>query len=362
MTSLLADDPLPSDLDSIMLRVDGLWQRLRDENLFITGGTGFFGRWLLESLVHANQQFKLNLKITVLTRDEKAFKARAPQLAADAAITFHRGDVTNFDFPEGRFSLLIHAATTSADETFHGEDPLRKFDTLVNGTRHTLEFAAASGIRRILLISSGVAYGPPPPGATSINEDYNGAPDPSDTNSALGQAKRAAEFLCAYFAQKHQMSYSVARCFSFVGPFLPLNIHYAIGNFIDQALNSEAIVVKGDGTPLRSYLYMADLVTWLLKALLDGQNARVYNVGSDQAITIRELAHLVRDVVSPGKPVEVLGEPSFSVGNVVRNVYVPDIDRATNELGVDVWTALPEAIKRTAEHASISMGRKGREM
>jgi dTDP-glucose 4,6-dehydratase/UDP-glucose 4-epimerase len=166
----------------------------------------------------------------------------------------------------------------------------------------------------------------------------------------LGQAKRTAEFLCAYYAHAHCLNYSVARCFSFVGPFLPLDIHYAIGNFIGQTLFESEIAVKGDGSPVRSYLYMADLVVWLLTLLLKGRNGQIYNVGSDQAVSIRDLARLVRDVVSPHKPVRVLGQSNASVGNAVRNRYVPDIARARRELGLEVWTPLSDAIYLTAQH------------
>jgi dTDP-glucose 4,6-dehydratase/UDP-glucose 4-epimerase len=342
---------IEQDLADIMTRMGGLWESLRNESVFLTGGTGMFGRWLLESLMHANRELKLNLKVTVLTRNAQAFKEKAPHLALDPAIDFHHGDVRDFDFPRRRYSYLIHGATTSADETFRGEDPLRKFDTLVAGTRRTLDFAVHCKTKRFLFLSSGVAYGVPSAEIDFIPEEYSGAPDTTDVDSALGQAKRAAEFLCAYYARKNGFDYSIARCFSFIGPFLPLDIHYAIGNFIGQAMFEDEITVKGDGSPERSYLYMADLVVWLLTLLLKGKNENIYNVGSDQAISILELAHLVRDVLNPQKNVRVLGNASLSVGNMIRNTYVPDIERARQEFGLAVWTPLPESIRRTAAQA-----------
>lgn len=351
MMSNNSSSAIGHDLDKIMSRMGMLWDGLRNESIFITGGTGLFGRWLLESLSRANRELKLNLKVTVLTRDERAFKEKAPHLALDPAINFHRGDVRDFDFPSGNYSYIIHGATTSADETFRGEDPLRKFDTLVFGTRRVLDFAVQCKARRFLFLSSGVAYGTPPAGMDFVSEDYTGAPDTTDMSSALGQAKRTAEFLCAYYSQEYGLDYSVARCFSFVGPFLPLDIHYAIGNFIGQALFNDEITVKGDGSPVRSYLYMADLVAWLLTLLFKGRNGQIYNVGSDQAISILDMAYLVRDIVSPSKTVHILGQSNDSVGNAVRNRYVPNIDKARKELNLVVSIVLPEAISRTAEHA-----------
>jgi nucleoside-diphosphate-sugar epimerase len=337
---------IASDLDSIMLRLGDKWEGLRNKSIFITGGTGFFGRWLLESLVQANRQLGLNLRVTVLTRNEILFLQGAPHLARDAAIRFHVGDVRDFAYPDGDFTHVIHAATTSAHETFNGATPLSKFDTLVTGTRRTLDFAAQRGVEQFLFTSSGAAYALPF-GNRALCEDDAAAPDTTDTNSGLGQAKRAAEFLCSAYAQQQGWNLTIARCFSFVGPFMPLDIHYAIGNFIRQARRGEPIVVKGDGLPIRSYLYSADLVVWLLTLLQRTGAPKIYNVGSDERIGIGELAALVRDTLNPAGEVRVLGQADYSVGNPVRNCYVPDIARARNEFGLDVWTPLRESILST---------------
>lgn len=344
------------DFELILGRTNHLWPHLVGKSLFITGGTGFFGRWLLEALRIANARHDLNLRVTVLTRDPTAFARKAPAILADPAFHFVPGDIRDFVFPAGDFSHIIHAATTSAHETFAGEDPLRKFDTLVDGTRRLLDFAAERSIENLLFTSSGVVYQPllPQIGAshTPIPETSLLAPPTQDPASALGQGKRAAEFLCAYYADRYRWNLSIARCFSFVGPFLPLDIHYAIGNFIAQALYANRIVVNSDGTALRSYLYAADLVVWLLTLLLEGKNGQPYNVGSDTAISIGGLAHLVRDLIAPNKQVDILGKAASAVGNPIRNAYIPDITLARNTLGLDVWTDLPTAIRSTAIHAA----------
>lgn len=351
---MAASDPLAPEIACAVDRSAPMWQELRGASLFMTGGTGLFGRWLLEAVVAANRRFDLGLQVCVLSRNPRAFADRAPHLAANAAVRLLAGDVQSFALDGARFDFIIHGATTSAAETYGGESSLRKFDTLVTGTRRVLDLAARSGVRRLLFLSSGVAYGRPPDGMTHIPETFNGAPETCDIHSALGQAKRAAEYLCAEYASHHQFEFTVARCFSFVGPFLPLDLHYAIGNFVRQALHDEAIVVNGDGTPLRSYLYLGDLVTWLVTLLVRTSRHRIYNVGSDQAISIGELAALVRDQLAPHKPVQVLGRPAYSVGNVPRNSYVPNIERARTEFSIEAWTPLPEAIRLTAINAQVS--------
>ena len=343
--SSLRDNPLAGDLDHILTHTEGLWEELRGKRLFITGGTGFFGCWLLESFAWANDNLDLNASALVLTRNSDAFQKNVPHLAANPAIKFHIGDVRNFNFPEGEFSHIIHAAATSARATFNDEDPLVKFDTIVEGTRHTLDFAAQCQAKKLLLTSSGAVYGKQPFGMTHIPEDYCGVPDPADPNSAWGVSKRAAEFLCTLYSRKYGIETKIARCFSFVGPYLPLDIHYAIGNFIRDGLKGGPIQVKGDGTPYRSYLYAADLAIWLWTILFRGQLCHPYNVGSEVDMSIAELAQTVASVFQPEPKVCIAKQPTL--GEPAER-YVPCTQRARSELGLKLIVDSPEAIRRTA--------------
>lgn len=335
---------LAADLDHILAHTEGLWEDLRGKRLFITGGTGFFGCWLLESFAWANENLDLNASVLVLTRNYDAFQKKAPHLAANPAIQFHIGDVRDFNFSKGEFSHIIHAAATSASATFHGEDPLAKFDTVVEGTRHTLDFAVQCHAKKFLLTSSGAVYGKQPFDMTHISEDYCGAPDPADPNSAWGVSKRAAEFLCAYYSRKHGIETKIARCFSFVGPYLPLDIHYAIGNFIHDGLRRRPIIIRGDGSPHRSYLYAGDLVIWLWTILFRGKICRPYNVGSEEGIDIHTLAKIVAQMFQPELEVRVMQkrEPNRPVER-----YVPSTQRALQELNLRQVIDLKESIKRT---------------
>lgn len=338
------NNPLAADLEHILGHTGELWEDLRGKHLFITGGTGFFGRWLLESFSWANEVFGLNASALVLSRHPEAFKIKSPELASNPAIRFHAGDVRYYDFPEGEFSHIIHAATTSAAATFNKEDALVKFDTTVEGTRRTLDFATRCGAEKVLVTSSGAVYGRQPHSMSHIPEDFNGAPDPSDPGSALGEGKRAAEFLCAYYATKYGFEIKIARCFTFVGPFLQLDIHYAIGNFIRDALTGGPIVVQGDGTPYRSYLYASDLMIWLWTILIKGKCVYPYNVGSEYDVTIGELASIVSQ--GTGGHVEIRVDGSVS-GYGRADRYVPSISRARQDLGLTQTVSLREALEKT---------------
>ena len=335
---------LPSrDLDHVLEHTRDLWEELRGQRVFITGGTGFFGRWLLESLAWANDRLSLNASALVLSRNPDAFREKAPHLAGHPAIRFHLGDIRSFAFPEGRFSHIIHAATESSTR-LNIVDPLHMFDTIVDGTRRALEFARHCGAPGFLLTSSGAVYGRQPPEMTHVPEDYSGAPDPADPRSAYGEGKRAAETLCTLFSKQYGIETRVARCFAFVGPHLSLDIHFAIGNFIRDGLKGGPIVVQGDGTPHRSYLYAADLAIWLLTILFRGERNRVYNVGSGESVSIAALAHMVAASFRPEVGVVVKG--AANPGKAPER-YVPSTARAKQELGLVPRISLPDAIART---------------
>lgn len=336
-------NPLQSDLDHILKYLYPLFEDLRGKNIFITGGTGFFGCWLLESFAWANTKLGLNAKVVVLTRNHEAFLKKAPHLATNPAISFHIGDVRNFKFPNVKFSYIIHAAT-EASIKLNEENPLLMFDTILDGTRRTLDFSVFCGATKYLFISSGAIYGKQPFDITHIPENYNGAPDNLSTIYTYGNGKRAAEHLCLLYSQKYKIETKIARCFAFVGPYLPMNSHFAIGNFIRDGLNGGPIKVKGDGTPYRSYLYAADLAIWLWSILINGKTCYPYNVGSDNELTIATLANTVANIFKQHQSVKI-SKQSKKINKIER--YVPSIDRAKKELGLKEYIGLSDSIKKT---------------
>ncbi|HOV91107.1 MAG TPA: NAD(P)-dependent oxidoreductase [Syntrophorhabdaceae bacterium] len=334
---------LTDDLEYIISHTSDIWEELRDQKIFITGGTGFFGCWLLESFAYVNEKLKLNAQALVLTRNYESFKNKAPHIATNPAITFHYGDIRDFKFPEGHFPFIVHAATP-ADAKLNEENPLEMFNIITKGTEHTLEFAKSCGVKKFLMISSGAVYGRQPPNLTHIPEDFYGAPDPTNTSSAYGEGKRAAELLCILYSKKFNFELKIARCFAFLGPYLPLDIHYAVGNFIRDGLSGGQIKVNGDGTPYRSYLYAADLAIWLWTILFKGKICQAYNVGSDNAISIAELANIVAQSFNPPREVYIAKKPD--PGKTFER-YVPSVKKIENDLKLKQNIVLNEAILRT---------------
>jgi len=349
VSAVTAEDLLARDLDEAVARGGALWSELRGARMFITGGTGFVGTWLLETFCSANARLRLGATATVLSRRPEAFAAKVPHVANDAAITLLRGDVRAIPSQDGSFSHVIHAAT-DARPPGSADERRAAFDTIVNGTREVLDFARRAGASRFLLTSSGAVYGRQPSELTNVPEDYYGGPDPTDPNAFYGEGKRAAETLCALHAEE-RFTPTIARCFAFVGPYLPLDLHFAVGNFIRDALAGGPIRVTGDGTPYRSYMYASDLALWLWTILLRGAAARPYNVGSSASLSIGELATVVAAQIG-GVEVRIA---SPAPPGVAPGRYVPSVDRAERELGLRCTVPLADGIRRTARWHSGSL-------
>ncbi len=332
------------DLNLILSCTRNLWTEMRGEQIFITGGTGFFGSWLVESFSHINRVEGLGARATILTRNPATFLEKSPHLASDSSISLLTGDVRDFAFPQGHFKFVIHAATESVTRM----TPLRRIEmlgTILRGTERVLDFASTHGTSKFLLTSSGAIYGSQPSDLMRIPEDFNGAPNVLDSASAYGEGKRVAEHLCALYAAESNLECKIARCFAFVGPHLALDAHFAIGNFIRDAMQNRPIRIQGDGTPIRSYLYAADLAQWLWSILFRGVSARAYNVGSDQSVSIFELAQQVVAALRPEIQIEVMRKATPDAP-ILR--YVPETIRALEELGLKQQIDLREAILRTA--------------
>ena len=297
--------------------------------LLLTGGTGFFGKSILAAL--ARGRIPWPRRLTILSRDPAAFQATCPMLASLPFVDWLAGDIRSFTFPNVRYDAILHAAT-SAVTTLSDEE---QTSVIREGMRHVIACARACGNPAVLFTSSGAVYGPQ---VAPVDETAACRPV-----TAYGRSKLAAEQMLL----ESGLDAKIARCFAFTGPYLRRDIHYAIGNFIRDACARRPIVVNGDGTPLRSYLFAEDLVDWLWTILEKGTSGCVYNVGSDRAVSIRELAETVRRVLGSPAPVVVKGrrpEPG-----VPPAVYVPCVDHARRDLGLSVSVGLEEAIRRSAE-------------
>jgi len=326
------DNPLKEDLDHVLAHTEGLWEEMRGKKVFITGG------W-------ANYKLDLGASAFVLSRSPEAFEKRTPHLCRYKAIKFLRGDIKDFVFPEESFSYLIHGSVYQqcADETASN---LFMVNEMLKGTMRVLDFCVRANVEKMLLVSTGAVYGEAPPQLKNIPESFSDSTDPTVGESAYHHVRRMMETLSVIYAEENNFEAKIARCFSFIGPYMPLNGRFAVGDFILDALFDNSLTIRGDGKAVRSYLYMADLAVWLWTVLLKGKSGRPYNVGSELPITIREIAEAIANESVTPLSVSILKESSCGVA---QDHYVPDTSRAQFELNLQQRIFLPTAIKKTIQ-------------
>ncbi|WP_337157137.1 NAD(P)-dependent oxidoreductase [Pseudomonas putida] len=343
-------------LESALVSVDvqrivdilSLDSELKGKRLLLTGGTGFFGKWLLAMLACLNKR-GAGIEVTVLSRAPARFLRMYPQYASVHWVRWIEHDVREpiSVLVEGAFDMAIHAAT----DTLAGahSDLLRLYDTILNGARNVLDLAVRTGTKRVLLTGSGAQYGVLEFGVP-VSENSTGSCNALLASSAYAEAKRAQETLAAIYAARHGLEIVSTRCFAFSGPGIALDEHFAIGNFVRDALWRDELVLQSSGSAVRSYLHGSDLAGWLLALLVRGAPGNAYNVGSDQALTIAELARKVMTRIAPDKPLRILGQDLTAQA---RSYYVPSIQKA-RALGLDVWTTLEHSIDSMAQWAQAA--------
>jgi len=311
---------------------------IQEKHYFITGATGLFGSWLLSFMDWCHARNYSAPQVTVLVRRNILPKRDYVESVM--------GDIGDFCFPERKFDRLIHLAAPSARDTFEGMTDQEKLQQLYFGTRHILEFASNNIKGRSLFTSSGAIYG-----GFSIDqkepiaETNRFAPLSSFDKIGLALGKRVAEFLISDYGRKDAVDAGIARCFSFIGPGLPLDLHYAVGNFISRAVKGKNITINGDGTPIRSFMYLGDAINWLLTILEQGKPGEDFNVGSEQSISIADLATTIRNCIDPDIQVEIKGNSNVSSGNPLNHYYVPDVQKVKLAFGLTETMTLQESIK-----------------
>jgi len=331
-------DLIAEDYQNVLNDKVSLLSSLKNSLVVITGGTGFVGTWLTGMLTHLNDHYNFNIDILLVARNE------SKRLAERKDVKFFRTDVRYVGELPTETEWIIHCAATP-DNRFHASQPLETMSIIAQGAHAILRAAErCSRLRMMLNISSGLVYGAQPSNIEFLPENYVGAPKCSTVSSAYAEAKRYAETLCSAARSQARTPIVTARPFAFIGPYQSLEAPWAINNFIHDALRGNTIRVLGDGNTVRSYLYASDMAFWLLRILTQGNSGEIYNVGSPEAISLRNLAEMIAQQIKLKPDIQL---QTSSATHIPVSRFVPDISKIKNKLKLEVTVSLHEAVKRT---------------
>ena len=334
--------PLPQeDLEHVFHHAGACWSRLEGRRVLFTGASGFFGSWMLESLLYAGTKAGVPLRAIAVTRNARRFSEYLPHLADDPRVEILEADAATMSAPEGPVDYVIHSLVTGAGTSLGDQEVFFR-----SATERLLDVASAKKAEGFLLCSTGAVYQPDDPPGPFGEDDPR---VPIDAPVSYGQIRRNVEDQCLMAWTDQRLPLKIASGFAFVGPRLPLDAGFAIGNFIGDGLAGRPIVVKGDGTAVRSYLYAADMAAWLWTILLGGPAGGTFNVGSEEAVSIADLARLIGSKFGVQPIIEGKAMPGAAPA-----VYVPRTSRAQAELGLRAWTGLHEAIEKYIRFSAAS--------
>ena len=331
-------------------RLLAAFEQLDGTRILLTGGTGFVGKWILQTAKIAQENSATKIEIVVPTRWLTADHVQTAIAIGCPNVSWIEGDFMNNQLDLGHIDMIIHAATPASAQ-LNAENPAEMLRINVEAMKSVLRYAGKN--QPLLFTSSGAVYGTQPQSVSHIAEGNVEPNPPSEQLNAYAQGKQIAERICREAGSSGQCFPIVARLFAFGGEYLPRDTHFAIGNFIQNVLDRQPIAIRGDGQARRSYLYGADMATWLWSALAHGGTEIPFHIGSEQSVSILELAQAVATVSG-----ELLNHiPEITVAKEIDlsesvHQYVPANSETRTALRVSEWTSLTELIRRTMLHAT----------
>ena len=288
-----------SDTDTVLAGRTDLLKPLAGAHLVITGGTGFLGTWLLELIAALNTDHQFNTRVTIYSRSAPDFVRRHKHLGARKEFRFLEGDIRFMTELPHETHYVIHAAALT-DRRLFASNPTAVGEVNSLGSVRLLRAASLlEDLRNVLLVSSGLVYGPQALTVERINENYAGGFPCDNANAIYAESKRFAEAFAASFVSETKIPLVIARPFAFVGPYQSLELPWAVTDFIRDSLAGRPIKIMGDGATVRSLMYASDFAYWTLAALVRGQARHSYNIGSPEPVDLLSLARMITQHFTP---------------------------------------------------------------
>ncbi len=326
-----------SDLEEIYIGSKQWLQKLQGKTIFLTGGSGFFGKWILSSVIYANKNLDQEIKVLSITRNKEKFKRDFPEIVENSNITFFEGDLLSLDSINTKVDIFLHCAANVVTSNY-SHDRKKYIEDELQNTKSVLNYCKRSDIKRLVYTSSGAVYG----SVTNLLPDLTENFQPQTELTPYGEAKRLSEELISKYCLESDIEFNIARCFAFLGGYIPLEGSFAAGNFLKNILNGESIIINSDGQALRSFMYMTDLCSSLLNLCSNDLHGRTINLGSDNSVSIKELADEIARTSKDSK-VEIKNTEK----DPIFNKYIPNIDLARELFNIQCNVTFEEAVKRT---------------
>jgi len=266
------------------------YKELFHKTVFITGGTGMICSAAVEILDLLNRKYDADIRIIIAVRSEQEIENRFPGWIEKKAVEYFHYDATSQEPLNFEADYIIHAAS-NANPALYTKEPVETMLSNIVGLHMLFQNAVKNGVKRVLYFSSSEVYGKIDEVRPFREDDY-GFIDILNPRACYPNSKRAAETLCASYAQEYNIDAVIVRPGHIYGPTIAPWDTRASAQFSRNAVNGEDIVMKSAGLQLRSYMYTLDCASAILTVLLNGESENAYNISNpDSIVTIRDIAN-----------------------------------------------------------------------
>lgn len=342
------NDVIKEDLKTILTE-NIEWEKLKNKVVLITGASGMIGSYLVRTLLMLNEIKNYNISVIALVRNLE----KVPEdIRKNEKVTFIVGDVSVPVNIEEKIDFVIHAASPASPDIMK-KHPISVMSANVLGTYNTLNLASLNRECKYMFVSSREAYGNPVTEKCVFTEDTYGILDPVNPRSCYSEGKRAAETYCATYKEEKGLDVKIVRPAYVYGPGMSLNDSRVQACFLRDVIQDRNICLNSDGSAIRSYIYIADVISGMFYVLLNSEDV-VYNIADESCIiSIKELAQTI--IAASGKKLEL----EFNISN--KNTGCSNLaygvlgTKKINELGWYPKFDLMNGFKRTIKYFELEM-------
>lgn len=332
------------------VQVQGL-ESLKNSQVCITGGSGFIGTWLCEIINYLNENHKFQTRVHVIDRDIEKIKKNVPHFLDSQLFTFQMADVKNIlELPKD-VNYIVHAAG-QPDSRYHLSNPVDTMNSIAQGADALLRCTERlTHLKMFLTMSSSLVYGSFFDRVENTSETDQLPIDEASISNVYAAAKKFSETQTIAYKNQFRVPVTILRPFTFMGPYQSLQGPWALNNFINDMINKKSIKVLGDGETVRSFLYASDAAYWILSALVNAESGSIYNLGSQQATSLKELASLV-GAYRMDSAHEGVSEIIYCAGtgtSLKKSRMVPNVEKLTRKFGLKQTVPLQQAVERTIQ-------------
>ena len=336
-----ATDIVSEDVRDVMAGRQHVLEPLRQRHIFVTGGNGFLGTWIVELVAYLNEHHSFGTRVTIYSRQSRSLLVQAPHLRRHDWLHFQDGAVRYLAEMPRDVAFVVHAAAIT-DRRLFASCPSLVAETNCIGTARVLKAALLlDSLEKFVLLSSGLVYGAQPWSESRVDEDFVGLAPRTNIAAVYAESKRMAEIIAQAAISESKLPVVIVRQFAFVGPYQSLNLPWAVTDFIRDGFNGGPIRILGDGAAVRSLMYASDYAFWTLAALARGEPRNAYNVGSPNQVDLLSLANIIARQFRP-EPAVVT---NCGQGHA-PSILVPSVGKAQAALGVGLTVDLQTALQR----------------